>query len=192
MEFLETEIPDVKILIPKIYADDRGYFFETFRDELIKKEMGINIKFCQDNESKSKKGVFRGLHYQLPPFSQTKLIRVIKGKILDIIVDLRVGSPFFGKSLTVELNDLDKNELLIPRGFAHGFLVLEDNTIFSYKVDNYYTPTAERGILFNDHTLNIDWKGNDISNLIISPKDKILPLLSEVSNLFNYGTDYYE
>ena len=190
MKFIRTEIPDVVIIEPQVHGDDRGYFVETFRADKLKEFLGYKINFCQDNESKSSKGVLRGLHYQLHPDAQTKLVRVIQGKVLDVAVDIRQGSPTFGKHVAVELSSQNKRQLLVPRGFAHGFVVLEDNTVFAYKVDNYYSPENDRGILFNDENLNIDWQ-IDIENLNLSPKDKVQPKLNETNDLFNYEVNYY-
>ncbi len=190
MRFIRSEIPDVIIIEPKVFEDDRGYFVETFRRDKFEDFIGKKIDFCQDNESKSNKGVFRGLHYQLPPFAQSKLVRVIKGRVLDIAVDIRKGSPTFGKYVVVELSKANKRQLFIPRGFAHGFLTLENETIFSYKVDNYYSPTHDRGIRFDDPKidLKLDFPKN---SLIISDKDKKAPLLKD-AEIFEYGIDYYE
>ena len=190
MNFIRTEIPDVIICEPKVHGDNRGYFVETFREDELEDFLGYKINFCQDNESKSSRGVLRGLHYQLHPAAQTKLVRVIQGKVLDIAVDIRKGSPTFGKHVTVELTGKNKKQLLVPRGFAHGFVVLKDDTIFAYKVDNYYSPQNDRGILFNDATLNIDWKV-PYSELNLSNKDKVQPKLSETNDLFNIEVDYY-
>ena len=190
MNFIRTDISDIIIIEPKIYGDDRGYFVETFREDKLEKFLGYKIKFCQDNESKSKKGVLRGLHYQLSPYAQTKLVRVIQGKVLDIAVDIRKGSPTFGQYVSVELNSENKKQLLIPRGFAHGFVVLEDDTIFTYKVDNYYSPKDDRGIAFDDINLNINWR-LDKDELILSDKDKAQPKLKDSNDLFEYGVDYY-
>jgi len=191
MNFIRTEISEVIIIEPKIYGDERGYFVETFRQDKLDEFLGYKIDFCQDNESKSKKGVLRGLHYQLHPFAQTKLVRVIKGKVLDVAVDIREGSPTFGKYISVILSGDNKKQLLIPRGFAHGFVVLEDETIFSYKVDNYYSPENDRGIFFNDIDLGIDWN-LDKDELILSEKDETQPLLNKAKELFEYGINYYE
>ena len=190
MKFIQTEIEGVVIIEPKLHADDRGYFLETFRADKLEEFIGYKINFCQDNESKSSKGVLRGLHYQLPPYAQTKLVRVIQGKVLDVAVDIREGSPTFGKYVAIELDSINKRELLIPRGFAHGFVVLEDNTIFAYKVDNYYSPECDRGILFSDKEIGIDWLLNN-QELILSEKDKVQPKLSEVNDLFDYGVNLY-
>jgi len=191
MNFIRTEIDDVIIMEPKVHGDKRGYFIETFRADELEEFLGYKINFCQDNESKSSKGVIRGLHYQLPPFAQTKLVRVIQGKVLDVAVDIRKNSPTFGKHVSVELSFENKRQLLVPRGFAHAFVVLENDTIFAYKVDNYYSPECDRGILFNDEALNIDWILN-INELNLSEKDKIQPKLAETNDLFEYGVNLYE
>ncbi|CAA6824486.1 MAG: dTDP-4-dehydrorhamnose 3,5-epimerase (EC [uncultured Sulfurovum sp.] len=191
MKFIKTKIPDLIICEPIIHEDDRGYFIETFRADKLEQLLGYKVSFCQDNESKSSKGVLRGLHYQLNPFPQTKLVRVIQGSVLDVTVDIREGSPTFGQHVAVELNDKNKRQLLIPIGFAHGFLVLEDDTIFSYKVDNYYNPEYDRGIAFDDENLNINWLLNK-HELKISAKDRQQPKLSETRDLFQYNVNFYE
>ena len=191
MKFTRTNISEVIIIEPKIYGDDRGYFMETFRQDKLEEFIGYKIKFCQDNESKSSKGVLRGLHYQLAPFAQTKLVRVIQGKVLDVAVDIRKNSPTFGQCVSVELTSENKKQLLVPRGFAHGFIVLEDDTIFAYKVDNYYSQERDRGISFDDEDLGIDWI-LDTALLNLSAKDKIQPKLSEAKDIFEYEIDYYE
>jgi dTDP-4-dehydrorhamnose 3,5-epimerase len=190
MNFTRTVIADLVICEPDIFGDERGYFAETFRADKLEEFLGYKINFCQDNESKSSYGVLRGLHYQLPPYAQTKLVRVIKGRVLDIAVDIRKNSPTFGQYVAVELSGDNKKQLLIPRGFAHGFLVLEDDTVFAYKVDNYYNQASDRGISYNDPTLNIDWL-IDPSKLNLSKKDLIQPKLKETKDLFEYGVDYY-
>ena len=182
MNFIRTEIPDVVIVEPQVHGDDRGYFVETFRCDKLEKFLGFKINFCQDNESKSSKGVLRGLHYQLAPAAQNKLVRVIKGSVLDVAVDIRKGSPTFGKHVAVKLTGENKKQLLVPRGFAHGFIVLEDNTTFAYKVDNYYSPENDRGI---------DWI-LEHSELNLSTKDTKQPKLSEAKDNFEYGVNYYE
>jgi len=190
MTFIRTDIPDVVICEPTVHGDERGYFVETFRADKLEEFLGYKINFCQDNESKSSRGVFRGLHYQLSPAAQTKLVRVIQGKVLDVAVDIRKGSPTFGKYVAVELTAENKHQLLVPRGFAHGFVVLEDDTIFAYKVDNYYSPENDRGILFSDEALQINWQvPHDELNL--SAKDKIQPKLADTQDIFEYGVDYY-
>jgi len=190
MNFIRTDIDDVVIIEPKVHGDSRGYFVETFRADKLEEFLGYKINFIQDNESKSSRGVLRGLHYQLAPMAQTKLVRVIQGSVLDVAVDIRKGSPTFGKYVSVELTSENKKQMLIPRGFAHGFVVLEDDTIFAYKVDNYYSPENDRGIAFDDEDLGIDWKIVD-NELNLSAKDRVQPKLSETFNLFEYGVDYY-
>jgi len=191
MNFIRTKIPDVIIIEPKVHGDDRGYFVETFRADKLEEFLGYKIKFCQDNESKSSKGVLRGLHYQLAPAAQTKLVRVIQGSVLDVAVDIRKGSPTFGQYVSVKLTGENKKQLLVPRGFAHGFIVLEDDTTFAYKVDNYYSPENDRGISFDDMDLGIDWI-LDKEELNLSAKDKIQPKLSETNDIFKYSVNYYE
>ena len=191
MNFIRTNIPDVIIVEPKVHGDDRGYFVETFRQDLLEEFLGYKIKFCQDNESKSSKGVLRGLHYQLAPAAQTKLVRVIQGSVLDVAVDIRKGSPTFGQYVSVKLTGENKKQLLVPRGFAHGFVVLENDTTFAYKVDNYYSPENDRGISFDDIDLDIDWI-LDKEELNLSAKDKIQPKLSETNDIFKYSVNYYE
>ncbi len=177
MNFIQAALPGVVIIEPSILRDERGYFFESFRADLFKKHLG-DIIFVQDNESKSSYGVLRGLHYQILPFEQSKLVRVIKGKIWDVIVDIRNGSRTFGKHRGIELSEDNKKMLFIPRGFAHGFVTLSDEAILTYKVDNYYSKEHERGIVYNDSELNIDWKINTES-IVLSEKDKALPQLRE-------------
>ncbi|MBD3807997.1 MAG: dTDP-4-dehydrorhamnose 3,5-epimerase [Epsilonproteobacteria bacterium] len=190
MNFIRTDISDVIIIEPKVHGDSRGYFVETFRQDKLEEFLGYKINFCQDNESKSSKGVLRGLHYQLHPVAQTKLVRVIQGKVLDVAVDIRKNSPTFGQHVAVELSSDNKKQMLVPRGFAHGFVVLEDDTIFAYKVDNYYSPENDRGIAFNDPSLNIDWILNH-DELNLSPKDTKQPLLKDTNDIFEFGVDYY-
>ncbi len=190
MKFTRTKIKDVVIIEPVVHGDERGYFVETFRADKLEEFLGFKVDFCQDNESKSSRGVLRGLHYQLPPFAQTKLVRVIKGRVLDVAVDIRKGSPTFGEYVAVELSEENKKQLFVPRGFAHGFVVLEDDTIFAYKVDNYYSPENDRGIAFDDESIGIDWILNK-DELKLSAKDKKQPLLKD-ADLFEYGVDLYE
>ncbi len=190
MQFTRTAIPDIILIEPTVYGDERGYFIETFRQDKLEAFVGYAIHFCQDNESKSSKGVLRGLHYQLHPAAQTKLVRVIQGSVLDVAVDIRKSSPTFGQHVVVELSSENKKQLLVPRGFAHGFVVLEDDTIFAYKVDNYYSPENDRGIAFDDSSLGIDWiLGHE--ELKLSDKDTKQPRLSETKDLFEYGVNYY-
>jgi len=193
MNFIRTDISDVVIIEPKVHGDDRGYFVETFRADKLEEFLGFKINFCQDNESKSSKGVLRGLHYQLPPHAQTKLVRVIQGRVLDVAVDIRYDSPTFGQYVSVELSAENKKQLLVPRGFAHGFVVLEDDTIFAYKVDNYYSPECDRGISFDDEDLNVNWK-LDHSELKLSDKDTKQPKLfsiEDINEIFEAGINYY-
>ena len=190
MNFIRTNIPDVIIIEPTVHGDHRGYFVETFRADKLEAFLGYKLNFGQDNESKSSKGVLRGLHYQLAPHAQTKLVRVISGRVLDVAVDIRKNSPTFGQHVAVELTADNKRQLLVPRGFAHGFVVLEDDTIFAYKVDNYYSPECDRGIAFNDPVLNIDWILKT-EELKLSAKDTTQPKLNETNDLFEFGVDYY-
>ncbi|MFT4781984.1 MAG: dTDP-4-dehydrorhamnose 3,5-epimerase [Pseudohongiellaceae bacterium] len=177
----ETRLKDCYVIKPAIFEDHRGYFFESFNAVKFQKRTGLIINFVQDNESKSCKGVLRGLHFQIGNHEQSKLVRVVKGAVLDICVDIRKGSPTFGHSFSIELNEENKIQLLVPKGFAHGFLVLDDDTIINYKCDNFYQKESERGILFNDKDLNIDW-GVPEDEIILSEKDKELPTLSEYLN----------
>ncbi len=170
MPFIETPFPGLKVFEPKIFRDDRGYFYESFNERVFK-DAGINETFVQDNQSFSNKGTLRGLHYQLEPHAQAKLVRVIQGEVLDVVVDLRKGSPTFGKSYGVKLSGENHLQLYIPRGFAHGYAVLSDTALFFYKCDSLYNKAQERGILFNDPDLNIDW-AIDTKAAIISDKDK--------------------
>lgn len=174
MEVTETKLAGSFIIKPQIFRDNRGYFIESFNQKAFAKHTGLEVIFVQDNESLSSKGVLRGLHYQKGQFAQAKLIRVIKGKILDVIVDIRPESNTFGQHVSVELSEENKTQFYIPRGFAHGFLVLEDNTIVSYKCDNYYNKAEEAGIIYNDKFLNIDWILPE-RDLLLSNKDKELP-----------------
>ena len=190
MNFKRLAIPDVILCEPQVFGDDRGYFSETFRQDKLDAFLGFKVDFCQDNESKSAFGVLRGLHYQLPPFAQTKLVRVIKGSVLDVAVDIRKGSPTFGQHVAVELTEENKKQLFVPKGFAHGFVVLSAAAVFAYKVDNYYSPESDRGIAFNDENLGIDWKVA-FDKLQLSPKDLQQPLF-ENAEYFDYGVDLYE
>jgi dTDP-4-dehydrorhamnose 3,5-epimerase len=177
MIFRSTPFPGLFIIEPKVFGDSRGYFFESFQLAEFEKAIG-HVEFIQDNESKSGYGVLRGLHFQKPPYTQAKLVRCITGTILDVVVDLRINSPTYKQSFSIELSDINKQQLFIPRGFAHGFVVLSEDAIFSYKVDNLYAPTHDLGIRFDDPELKIDWK-LPAEALKLSEKDKILPLLSE-------------
>jgi len=175
----ETNLEGCFIIQPKVIQDKRGYFLESFNQAVFKEGLNRDINFVQDNESYSSKGVLRGLHYQKGDYAQAKLVRVIKGKILDVVVDLRTDSPTFSKHMSIELSEDNKIQLFIPRGFAHGFLVLSDTAIFSYKCDNFYNKASEGGVIYNDKDLNIDWK-LDEKEFIISEKDLELPTLKEV------------
>lgn len=173
MNVIKTDIDGLLIIEPKIFNDSRGYFFESYTKSRYL-SLGIGADFVQDNESSSSYGVVRGLHYQLPPYSQSKLVRVIYGNVLDVAVDLRRQSPTFGRYFSVELSHENKRQLFIPKGFAHGFAVLSERAVFAYKCDNYYAPEYERGILFNDPSLSIDWK-IPAEKMIISDKDRKYP-----------------
>lgn len=190
MNFIRTQNEDVIICDPIIHGDDRGYFFESFRQDKLDEFLGFNVNFMQDNESKSTKGVLRGLHYQLAPHAQSKLVRVIQGSVLDVAVDIRKGSPAFGQHVAIELTEQNKRQLFVPRGFAHGFIVLSETATFAYKVDNYYYKECDRGIAFNDPLMAIDWQ-MDANRLKLSAKDTKQPTLSETKDLFDYGVDYY-
>ena len=181
MKFTKLEIPEVILIEPLVYNDDRGYFTETFKQNKLEEFLGRSIKFCQENETKSSYGVLRGLHYQLKPHAQTKLVRVTQGAVLDVVVDLRKGSSSFGKHISVKLSEDNKRQLFIPAGFAHGFVVLKEDTKFLYRVDNYYNPEVERGIAFNDPALGIDWKLNQ-NDLKLSIKDSNLPIFSKAEH----------
>ncbi len=186
MNVIETGIPDLLILEPKVFEDQRGYFFESYNENTWK-ENGIDQDFVQDNESKSVYGVIRGLHYQLAPHAQTKMVRVLQGMVLDVAVDLRQGSPSFGQAFSVLLSADNKRQLLIPKGFAHGFSVLSDTAVFYYKCDALYNPASERGILYKDPFLKIDWKIPE-SERIISNKDEGNPNFDSAEKNFHYQT----
>ena len=183
MKFTPQSIPEVILIEPTVHGDDRGYFVETFRQDLFEKAVGYKVDFVQDNESKSTKGVLRGLHYQLPPYTQAKLVRAIEGSVLDVAVDIRKSSPTFGQHVSVELTGENKHQLFVPCGFAHGFVVLSNSATFTYKVDNYYAPKHDRGIAFDDVKLDIDWRLS-VQELQLSNKDKIHPNLSNATELF--------
>jgi dTDP-4-dehydrorhamnose 3,5-epimerase len=189
MKFTRLEIPDVILCDPQVFGDERGYFAETFRHDKLDDFLGFKINFCQDNESKSSYGVLRGLHYQLTPYAQTKLVRVIQGAVLDVALDIRKGSPTFGQHVAVKLTAKNKKQLLVPRGFAHGFVVLSKEAIFAYKVDNYYSPECDRGIAFDDEFLNIDWK-IAFNEMKLSNKDTKQPVF-EKATYFNFKDKLY-
>ncbi len=184
MKIINTKIPDLVIIEPRIFEDERGYFFESFNQAQFQKNH-LPSAFIQDNESKSVYGTIRGLHYQLAPYSQTKLIRVIEGEIWDIAVDIRKGSPTFGQWEGIELSASNKRQLLVPKGFAHGFAVLSEQAIVQYKCDAFYHPDAERGIYYTDDALNIDWRIPK-EKAILSPKDMHHPLMQEAEMNFTY------
>ena len=185
MKYIQTEIAGLWIIEPKVLSDSRGYFMESFKQEVFNQNVG-KVDFIQENESGSSRGVLRGLHYQLAPYSQAKLVRVIEGTVLDVAVDLRKGSPTFGKYMAVELSGENKRQFYIPQGFAHGFHVLSEQAVFTYKVDNPYTPSCERSLRFDDPQIGIDWRIADPSDLILSDKDMKAPLLAEADINFIY------
>ncbi len=190
MNVIKTEIEGVVIIEPKIFEDGRGYFFESFSEKNFNSQVRT-VKFVQDNESRSSYGVVRGLHFQKPPFAQSKLVRVIKGSVLDVAVDIRKGSPTFGQHVAVELTGENHRQFFIPRGFAHGFSVLTDEVVFQYKCDNFYNPQSEGAIAWDDPSLGIDWRV-PADKVILSDKDKHHPLLKDADYLFDYHTDLYE
>ncbi|MFV0555143.1 MAG: dTDP-4-dehydrorhamnose 3,5-epimerase [Mangrovibacterium sp.] len=179
MKATKTEIPEVIIFEPKVFGDERGYFFESFRQDVFEEAVGKEIKFIQDNQSKSSYGVLRGLHFQRPPFTQSKLVRCIEGTVLDVAVDMRKASPTYGKHVAVELSAENHRQLWIPQGFAHGFVVLSETAVFAYKCDNYYAPTHDGGVAWDDAEIGIDWRvpAEDIK---LSEKDQKHPKLKEV------------
>ena len=189
MNVLKTKIDGVVIIEPRLFRDERGYFFESFSErEFCEKVMPIH--FVQDNESKSSYGVLRGLHFQKPPHAQSKLVRVIKGAVLDVAVDIRRGSPTFGRYVAVELTGENKRQFFVPRGFAHGFSVLSGEAVFQYKCDNFYAPQSEGAIAWDDPDIGIDWRLAP-EEVLLSPKDSAHPRLKEAPELFDYNTDYY-
>lgn len=185
MNIVQTKISDLVIIEPMVFGDHRGYFLESFNNAKFSEHVK-DVNFIQDNESKSTKGVLRGLHFQKPPYAQAKLVRCIEGKVLDIAVDIRKGSPTFGQYEAVELSGENKRQLFVPRGFAHGYIVLSDHAIFSYKVDNLYAPEYEGGIMWNDKQLNVDWNFN-VKELILSDKDKKQELFENFDSPFTYS-----
>ncbi|AEE49190.1 dTDP-4-dehydrorhamnose 3,5-epimerase [Haliscomenobacter hydrossis] len=177
MPFIPTPIPDLLVFEPTVWADERGYFFEAFNAHTFK-AAGIDVQFVQDNQARSTFGVLRGLHYQLAPYAQGKLVRVLEGEVLDVVVDIRPESPAYGQSYSIRLSAANKKQLYVPRGFAHGYLVLSPTAEFFYKCDNYYAKAHEGGIHYNDPQLNIDWE-IDLSQVILSEKDQVLPNFGE-------------
>jgi len=190
VQFISQTIPDIFVIEPKVHGDQRGYFVETFRQDKFEEAIGYTVNFIQDNESKSNRGVLRGLHFQLAPYAQSKLVRVIEGSVLDVAVDIRKGSPTFGQHVAVELSGENKKQMFVPRGFAHGFVVLSDTATFAYKVDNYYSPECDRGLAFDDAQLNIDWPFVR-EQLLLSEKDLKQPSLAELTDCFDYAKNYY-
>ena len=189
MKVIKTVLEGVTIIEPRLFNDERGYFFESFSQRDFENQVR-NIRFVQDNESKSSYGVLRGLHFQKPPFTQSKLVRVIKGAVLDVAVDIRKGSPTFGQHVAVELTEENHLQLFVPRGFAHGFSVLSEEVIFQYKCDNFYAPQSEGAIAWNDPDLHIDWR-IPADKVILSEKDKHHPLLKDAEWLFDYTENLY-
>ena len=182
MNLIKTKLDGLVVLKPSVFKDNRGYFMESYNQKNINKLLG-NVNFVQDNESESTRGVLRGLHFQKPPYTQAKLVRCLKGSVLDVVLDLRKDSKTYGIFETISLTEENKKQLFIPKGFAHGFIVLSKSAIFSYKVDNYYNSDSESGVLWSDLDLNIDWKINK-NEIIVSEKDKNLPTFNEIINPF--------
>ena len=189
MKVIKTAIEDVVIIEPDVFGDARGYFFESYSQKKFNEQVR-EVKFVQDNESKSKYGVLRGLHFQKGKDAQSKLVRVVKGRVLDVAVDIRKGSSTFGKYVAVELTEDNHRQLFVPRGFAHGFSVLSEEAIFQYKCDNLYAPQAEGAIAWNDPDIGIDW-GLPAEDVLLSAKDAAHPLLKDSEYLFDYNVDYY-
>ncbi len=190
MEVINTAIEGVVVIKPRIFEDARGYFFETYSKRDFEKQVR-EINFVQDNESKSSYGVLRGLHYQKWPFCQSKLVRVLRGSVLDVAVDIRKGSPTYGQSVSVELTGENRLQFFIPRGFAHGFVVLSEEAVFQYKCDDFYHPESEGGIAWNDPSLKIDWR-LPADQLLLSERDKHHPMFSEIDSPFDYNVDLYK
>jgi len=186
---IETAIPGVLILEPKVFGDARGYFMESWNQRDFEAAVGP-VRFVQDNESKSRYGVLRGLHFQKGRFAQSKLVRVVSGRVLDVAVDIRRGSPWFGQHVSCELTGENHRQFFVPRGFAHGFVVLSDEAVFQYKCDNLYAPEAEGAIAWNDPSLAIQW-GVPEEAILLSEKDKHHPFLADAQDLFDYNIDYY-
>ncbi len=189
MEVIRTDIDGVVIIEPRVFADERGYFFESFSERDFCSKVR-EVRFVQDNESRSSYGVVRGLHFQKPPYAQSKLVRVIKGTVLDVAVDIRRGSPTFGRHVAVELSGENHRQFFIPRGFAHGFAVLSDDVIFQYKCDSFYAPQSEGALAWDDPDLGIDWRV-PADKVILSAKDRHHDRLKDADWLFDYATDYY-
>ena len=179
MKLIKTDIEGIVIVEPKVYGDERGYFFESFNAERFLAETGVEVTFVQDNESLSKRGVLRGLHFQREPYAQAKLVRVVRGRVLDVAVDIRKDSPTFGRYVAVELSGENHRQMFIPKGFAHGYIALEDDTVFQYKCDEYYHPEVEDGIAWNDPQIGIEWPLSE-NEITLSDKDKHRRLLKEL------------
>lgn len=186
MAVIKTAIEGVLVIEPKVFSDERGYFFESYNEERFLSETGIAVRFVQDNESRSKRGVVRGFHFQRPPHAQAKLVRVVRGRVVDVAVDIRTGSPTYGKYVAVELSEHNHRQLFLPHGMAHGFMVLSDEAIFQYKCDEYYHPESEGAIIWNDPTIAMDW-GVTEADIILSEKDRQNPTLAELGEIFEYG-----
>lgn len=185
MRIEKTILEDCFLIHDTFFGDERGYFFESFNRQTFLAQTGLSVDFVQDNQSRSQRGVLRGLHFQQGEFSQAKLVRVLQGKVLDVVVDIRKNSSTFGKHLAIELSEDSHTQLYVPRGFAHGFVVLSDEAVFFYKCDNYYNKSSEAGIIFNDKDLAIDWK-IPTEEIILSSKDKVLPTFAEAMNTINF------
>lgn len=185
MKVEQTPLKDCYIIHDTVFADERGYFFESFNQQKFESLTGLNIAFVQDNQSRSSKGVLRGMHYQLGEHAQAKLVRVLEGSVLDVVVDLRIDSPSFGQSFSIELTNENRKQFFVPRGFAHGFVVTSPTATFFYKCDNYYNKESEGGFIYNDSTINIDWQMDEAS-IILSDKDKILPSFEDAKSEFNF------
>ena len=185
MEVIKTNIDGVFVIEPKLFGDARGYFFESFNAKEFAEKTGLNITFVQDNESKSRYGVLRGLHFQLPPYTQSKLVRCVKGKVLDVAVDIRKGSPTYGKHAMCELTEENHRQFFVPKGMAHGFVVLSEEAVFQYKCDEFYHPEAEGAIAWNDPVIGIDWPVKE-EDVLLSEKDKHNPKLQEYESTFIY------
>jgi dTDP-4-dehydrorhamnose 3,5-epimerase len=186
MPFTETGIPGLLVYEPRVFEDSRGYFFESYNADTFEKE-GLRFPFVQDNQARSTYGVLRGLHFQQEPYAQTKLVRALEGRILDVVVDIRKGSPTYGKVFTIELTAQNKLQLLVPKGFAHGYAVLSETAEVMYKCDNFYHKASEGGIVYNDPALNIDW-GIDLKDAVVSDKDLVLPTLADCTHNFVYNS----
>ena len=188
MQIIKTELEGVLVIEPKVFGDNRGYFFESFSERDFVEKVA-DVKFVQDNESKSSYGVVRGLHFQNPPYAQSKLVRVVKGAVLDVVVDIRKGSPTYGKHVVVELTEDNHRQTFIPRGFAHGFAVLSDEAIFQYKFDSFYAPQSEGAIAWDDPDLGIDWR-IPADKIILSAKDMSHPRLKDIESSFEYNNNH--